>query len=89
MKNAANPSGNAARHLKACTDKDTAPAPNFHQLLAQQLHICWLYRLHSGDDCRVVFPDGAARDEVIDVLERKFPGRPLTYLKPVLGGRRD
>ncbi|MEQ8857753.1 MAG: hypothetical protein RIC56_03825 [Pseudomonadales bacterium] len=60
---------------------------SFEQALAEQvLHVCWAYRLHGGDETRMVCPNGATRDEVIDILALKFPGRPLSYLKPVIGG---
>ncbi len=67
-------------HMVGTADS-TAPAPSFHQLLAQQLHPCWLYRLRGGDECRVVFPSGATRDEVLAHVEQRF-GQPVLYLKP-------
>lgn len=67
-------------------DHSTAPAPSFHALLAQQLQPVWEYKLAGRDSARVLFPAGATRDEVLNDLERRFPGRAVQYLKPAGGG---
>lgn len=61
--------------------------PSFAEAVAQTLHVCWQYRLKGGEESRVVFPTGATRDEALAELEKRFPHRPVLYLKPSGGGR--
>lgn len=55
---------------------------SFEMLLAQTLHVTWRYRLDGESEARLVIPDGATRDEVLELLERKFPDRVVQYVKP-------
>lgn len=55
---------------------------SFEQLAATSLHVNWIYRLHGETESRLIRPDGATRDEVLESLSRKFPGKVLQYLKP-------
>ncbi len=80
------PQGPARQNHMVGTADSTAPAPSFHQLLAQQLHPVWEYKLARRNAARVMFPTGATRDEALRHLELKFPGVVVQYLKPVYGG---
>lgn len=72
--------------LETSAQESNAPAESLHPLFDQHLHPVWKYRLHGGDECRVLAPSGATRDEILADLERLWPERPVQYLAPVVGG---
>lgn len=55
---------------------------SFEEIAHQSLRVHWIYKLHGESESRLIRPDGATRDEILQHLTRKFPGRPVQYLKP-------
>ena len=54
----------------------------FLELLAQRPHSAWRYKLAGRDAGTLFTHEPKTRDETIGILERRFPGVPLQYLRP-------
>lgn len=70
----------------ASWETDDAPddRPRAHDLQQARRHHCWLIRLAGQEPFRMFAPgDGLTLDEVVHVLELRFPGAPVERVAPV------